>query len=213
MCELWFPLEGYEGYEVSTLGRLRSLDRYVDHKDGTQSFRAGVIRKPFVNQGYNVYWIKGKVRKASQLVCITFFGPRGKGVVVRHLNGDSLDDRVDNLSYGSQKQNIGDMLAQGTQVNQRKTHCPQGHEYSGDNLWRDSHSRGRVCRTCKLEKTKEYRGRVMASTYPLQEACRRLGITAIALLERADEFGVYGRAGRGARVPKDIVDRIADASL
>jgi NUMOD4 motif len=37
MQENWLPIVGYEGlYEVSDLGRVRSLDRIVERKDGRQ---------------------------------------------------------------------------------------------------------------------------------------------------------------------------------
>ena len=35
MEEVWKEVEGYEGiYEVSSKGRFRSLDRYVEYSDG-----------------------------------------------------------------------------------------------------------------------------------------------------------------------------------
>ena len=38
--EIWRPIEGYEGlYEVSSYGRVRSLDRY----DSRNQFRKGLI--------------------------------------------------------------------------------------------------------------------------------------------------------------------------
>jgi hypothetical protein len=37
-----------------------------------------------------------------------------------------------------------------TAANAAKTHCPQGHEYTPDNLIRDK--RGRKCRTCNRER-------------------------------------------------------------
>jgi len=40
-------------------------------------------------------------------------------------------------------------------VNARKTHCPQGHPYTGRNLLRSNGKR--VCRTCNREKQRRYR--------------------------------------------------------
>lgn len=39
--------------------------------------------------------------------------------------------------------------------NSRKTHCPEGHEYAGDNLIINGKG-SRVCRTCKLAAWREY---------------------------------------------------------
>lgn len=54
--------------------------------------------------------------------------------------------------------------------NARKTHCPQGHPYSGDNL---RINRGhRRCRTCNIERSRlwreEQRGRAAALDVPLE---------------------------------------------
>ena len=41
--EIWKPIKKYEGwYEISNLGRVRSLDRFVNHSNkGFKSFRRG----------------------------------------------------------------------------------------------------------------------------------------------------------------------------
>lgn len=45
--------------------------------------------------------------------------------------------------------------------NKDKTHCPQGHEYSLENthLYTIGHYTRRFCRTCAIERTREYRNR------------------------------------------------------
>lgn len=51
MTEQWLPVVGYEGfYEVSNLGRVRSIDRIVPtcHPTGPQP-RRGVVLTPAVN--------------------------------------------------------------------------------------------------------------------------------------------------------------------
>ena len=47
------------------------------------------------------------------VVLDAFRGPRPNGQVSRHLNGDSLDNRIENLDYGSQKENWNDAAAIG----------------------------------------------------------------------------------------------------
>ena len=34
MTEIWKDIEGFEGYQVSNLGRVRSVDHTTVHKDG-----------------------------------------------------------------------------------------------------------------------------------------------------------------------------------
>lgn len=47
------------------------------------------------------------------LVCETYHGPRPDGGVVRHLNGIPSDDRPENLSWGTQRENCEDTIKHG----------------------------------------------------------------------------------------------------
>lgn len=45
--EVWLPLEGLDGYFfISNLGRVKSIDRYLTHKQGKTAFYKGRIYKP-----------------------------------------------------------------------------------------------------------------------------------------------------------------------
>lgn len=50
-----------------------------------------------------------------------------------------------------------------TAINARKTHCPQGHPYSGANLYIIPSSGGRVCRVCNAEKGRRRNRKRMAA--------------------------------------------------
>lgn len=66
-----------------------------------------------------------KDRSVHVAVCETFHGPRPTPAhVVRHLNGDSLDNRASNLAWGTHSENIADMMRHGTCRPARgETHC------------------------------------------------------------------------------------------
>ena len=51
-----------------------------------------------------------------KLVLETFVGPRPDGYVCRHLNGNPLDNRLDNICWGTPKENAQDSIKHGTAV-------------------------------------------------------------------------------------------------
>ncbi len=86
--------------------------------------------------------------KVHHLVAEAFIGPRPPGMVVCHNNGDPLDNRVENLRYDTQANNITDMHDhRGGHHNSLKTHCKYGHDITDpSNIYKNGN--GRKCRTC-----------------------------------------------------------------
>lgn len=119
MAEIWKAISGYEGaYEVSTLGRVRSLDK-PNAKSGP---RKGKLRKlvPIgadAQQYLSVMLSRNNVVRCGRvhvLVLETFVRPRRAGEQARHLNGCSTDNRLSNLAWGTVEQNTADKVAHGT---------------------------------------------------------------------------------------------------
>lgn len=54
--------------------------------------------------------------KVSVIVCETFHGPRPPGMHAAHENGDSLDNRPENLSWKTAKENEADKIRHGTSM-------------------------------------------------------------------------------------------------
>ena len=112
--EIWRDVKGYEGcYQASSLGRIKSLDRTVVCKDGSERVYRGRILKGSINKttGYRQVGlsVNGKLRTftASQLVALAFLNhtPDGHTSVVDHVNGNRLDDRVENLQIVTNREN------------------------------------------------------------------------------------------------------------
>lgn len=148
--EQWKAVAGYEGaYEVSSLGQIRSLDRLA--RNGRRIGGRGL--KPVRGSGgyfqVNLYGDNGpRVLLVHRLVLTAFGGSPPEGAQARHLDGDQSNNGADNLAWGTSSENIRDQLRHGTQVNARKTHCPQGHPYAGDNLYVQPNG-DRKCRACR----------------------------------------------------------------
>lgn len=144
--EEWRPVVDFVGlYEVSSLGRVRSLPRWK---------APGGIRIPHVDRlGYHNYDLyaggQREKRKAHRLVAEAFLGPRMTGQVIRHLDGNPGNNTVQNLVYGTQSENLLDAVRHGRNVQAAQTHCKYGHEFTTENTYLiPPERRRRECRTC-----------------------------------------------------------------
>ncbi len=116
--EVWKDIPGYEGrYQASNLGRVRSLDRRVNICHGATRLMRGRVLKPAGSKrDPHLYVVLGHGAMGSpvhQLVARTFHGPCPDGQEVRHLDGDPLNNRADNLAYGTRTENILDVFHMG----------------------------------------------------------------------------------------------------
>jgi hypothetical protein len=114
--EIWKAVVGYEGlYEVSNMGRVRSLDRKYDKfwkGKIVNGFSKGTILVGNINKRRYKYFVlckigeKRKSAKCHIMVMESFCGPRPDGMVIDHINHDSTDNRLCNLQYITQTDNI-----------------------------------------------------------------------------------------------------------
>ena len=110
--EIWKPIEGYEGlYEVSNLGRIRSLDRLDVYKGKYKRYFKGKMLNPtFYRGGYLQVQLskngKVKVCKLHRLVAQTFLPNPDNLPVVNHKDEDKTNNCVDNLEWCTQQYNI-----------------------------------------------------------------------------------------------------------
>ena len=112
--EEWKAIKGYEGhYEVSSMGRIRSVDRYVKTgiKHNENRFIKGVILKPHLKKnGYLSVDLKAPNKKQKtisvhRLVAYAFLLPMEGKNVVNHKNLNKLDNRVENLEWVTAEEN------------------------------------------------------------------------------------------------------------
>lgn len=132
----WLPIPWAAFYQVSSDGRVRSVDRKVPAYPGTMRTAPGVELVQTVEpDGYRRLAItddsgKKHTPRVHSLICETFHGPRPTSKhEVRHLNGIRTDNRAENLAWGTRSENMQDALRHGTHPQAKKTHCPRGHRY------------------------------------------------------------------------------------
>jgi hypothetical protein len=105
--EVWKPVVGYEdSYEVSSFGRVRSLDRILEDKLCRRHMYHGCIIKPYCHKGHVAIMLseggEHKLFQLTRLVWEAFMGgelPK----FVRHRDGDHWNNRPGNLYSTSQQ--------------------------------------------------------------------------------------------------------------
>lgn len=150
-AETWMPVVGYEGlYEVSDLGRVRSLDR----KDPLgRRLRGKMLKLRAHPRGYMQTTLTRDgvcvTKKIHRLVLEAFVGPCPSGMEACHDNGIRDDNRPSNLRWDTPRANAADRIAHGTQRGRSQTHCNRGHALVEPNLapYALRHGR-RACKSC-----------------------------------------------------------------
>jgi hypothetical protein len=111
-AERWLPVLGYEGvYSVSDQGRTRReagserclRDRFIQTLGPYGYFIISLSRNNIVHR-----------RFLHHLVLEAFAGPRPPGMESRHLNGVRIDNRLENLCWGTRAENAADRVRHGT---------------------------------------------------------------------------------------------------
>ena len=148
--EYWLPIPGFPDYLVSDQGKVRST-----------RFGKDRLLKGGVGNGYRIVCLHVDGKQISKnihsLVMLAFIGPAPKGAQVRHLDGSRDNNNLNNLTYGTPRENSADMLLHGTNHNANKTECPSGHPYNEENTRVSETKAGghaRSCRTCERRLSK-----------------------------------------------------------
>ena len=102
--EIWKPISGYENnYEISSIGKVRNIKSKRILKNGlAKGYRLAQLSKNGQRKFITIH----------RLVACTFLGYQ-EGVL-RHLDGNKLNNAVENLRFGTAKENAEDRDRHGT---------------------------------------------------------------------------------------------------
>lgn len=119
--ERWLPVADWEGlYEVSHLGRVRSMDRVVRRGRTGRYVKPGRLLAQWPDRmGYWCVNLSDGDRRATvkvhRLVGEAFLGPLPSGQETRHGPEGKLQNRASELCYGTRLDNAADKFRDGTQ--------------------------------------------------------------------------------------------------
>ncbi len=109
--EAWKEALYWEGlYEVSDMGRVRTIPRWVKSKGSGKKLLPALIRKPQLNRyGYPVVCLNGKekpvLKSIHRMVIEAFIGTIPDGKQVNHKDGNKENNHLDNLEICTLSQN------------------------------------------------------------------------------------------------------------
>lgn len=113
-------------------------------------------------KGYTKIGMDGVTWNTHRFAYVAFMGDIPEGLQIDHLCRVRACCNPEHLEAVDCRTNLlrGETI---TAAQVARTHCPQGHEYSGSNLYIRPDRRGRMCRACRDDATRRRRD-ALAST-------------------------------------------------
>lgn len=157
--EIWRDVVGYEGfYQVSNLGRVRSLPRIVRMSDGRKYRVSEKIMKGRTNEIYYRVTLSKSGKEHDllihRLVLEAFVGSCPPNMQACHNDGDHKNNRLENLRWDTSENSHADKKQHGTTV------------------------LGRIGNTYKLTgKTEKIKKLYSSGEYTISQLASRFGVT------------------------------------
>ena len=117
MKEIWKDIYGFEGiYQISTFGRVRSIDRMVTQKCGknpsktqTNHIKGKILKTWVINSGYEVVSLRKNKKRFNKLihriVAETFLDNLNGYSQINHKDENKLNNYLSNLEWCTPKYN------------------------------------------------------------------------------------------------------------
>lgn len=117
--EVWISIRGFEGlYEVSNMGRVKSLNRTVNHpRYGNKTIVERLLKQTKLKSGYLSVCFhkdgKDKHFRVHRLVALHHVPNPLNKYEVNHLKGIKIDNRASELEWSTRLENISHSISTG----------------------------------------------------------------------------------------------------
>lgn len=112
--EMWKNIPGYKKlYQASNLGKIKSYKNGKILRPWTKNKTGHLCVDLYLNN-------KRRHLFVHRLILETFIGPCPLGMECRHLDGNPLNNRLDNLCWGTRSENIKDSVLHGSFIGNKK---------------------------------------------------------------------------------------------
>lgn len=171
MKEIWKYIDGYNGkYQVSNIGNVRS---FYKSEHGTP-LKIMTLERHGLPYRFVSLFFKGKRKTAyiHRLIALSFIPNINKKPCIDHINGNTLDNRIENLRWVTYKENNNNPLT-------RMKHMYNKRYYNTQIPVREMNVKGEI----------------IANFYSLKDAERKTGIP-YQNIKRACEINSHTTHGR-----------------
>lgn len=179
--ETWEDIIGFEGiYQVSDLGRVRSLDRVIPTLTrGNRHIKGKVLKLGYDKDGYRTISLRNKkinkLAKVHRLVAETFLPKVDGKYQIDHINGIRDDNRVENLRWCTNKENLNFPIAKGNRSNSIRN------SYKNNPSLREQRSK-KFSEIAKKVPISVYKGNDLIGNFDtLTEAANKLGLKVVSV--------------------------------
>lgn len=208
VVEIWKPVFGFEGlYEVSSLGRVKNIPHWVTRgyvkKDGVRIIDRLFVKEKILtpkkkyhhrnrNKSSDVYYFGFSLRKGGKyinkmlhkIIAEAFVPNPENKPCIDHINGDPLDNRIENLRWCTYKENNNNPVTKERKaisskgVNKCRKHTEGFKQYLSNKFKGREFKKEWVQHRFKKVFQYDADGKFIAEYESMAEASRKVGISS-----------------------------------